>query len=311
MDRGGVAGPMGALGLVLLSSLAGRSSGLLAPSLEDPSWAPRAPVLAALPRRVVSATVATDEILLALLPPERIAALTVLADDPRISSVTKEARSVRGRVDADAERILELDPDLVFVARYTERAPLMLLESAGVPIVRLPFCSRLADVREAVLLVGRSVGEPEKAQALVREMDARIAAVAARTADAPRPRVLFYTPGGYTAGKGTLFDEMLAAAGGINAAVEAGVEGPGNLSLERMLELDPDVLLVSDYIGDPKARGAAPERGLLKDPVWREASAVKSGRVRLLSERHLTCVSQHLGEAAEAMGRALHPELFP
>lgn len=303
--------PAAALALMALSAWAAGGAGEAPAVIEDPSWTERMPTLAAGPRRVVSGTLATDEILLDLLPPSRIAALTIFADDVRVSNAVEASRQVGPRVDTDPERMLALDPDLVFVARYTQRESVTLIETSGVPVVRMPFCATLEEVRRGILHVGRAVGEEAKAAALVAGMDAGLGAVAARVAGARPPRVLFLNPGGYVAGRGTLYDELLTVAGGVNVPAEAGVEGPGFLPLERLLALDPDIILVSDYIGDPKARELRPARDLREDPAWGSARAVLAGRVHTVSERHLTCVSHHLAGAAEALARVLHPERFP
>ena len=50
------------------------------------------------PKRIVSMGIGSDEILLKLVEPERIAALTYLADDAGISSVSVKAQVIKGRV---------------------------------------------------------------------------------------------------------------------------------------------------------------------------------------------------------------------
>ena len=44
------------------------------------------------PKRIVSYSISTDEILMALVKPERIAALSRLVDDPGVSSIVKKAK---------------------------------------------------------------------------------------------------------------------------------------------------------------------------------------------------------------------------
>ena len=50
------------------------------------------------PKRIVSYSISTDEILMALVEPERIAALSRLVDDPGVSSIVKEAKQILNRV---------------------------------------------------------------------------------------------------------------------------------------------------------------------------------------------------------------------
>ena len=56
------------------------------------------------PQRIVSQTLGTDEILLAICNPQRIVALSVLVDDPQYSNVTELAHHITGRTNAGAEQ---------------------------------------------------------------------------------------------------------------------------------------------------------------------------------------------------------------
>ena len=89
------------------------------------------------PQRIVSLNLAADEILLALTPPARIAALTYLADDPTYSNVRAEARAMTHKVKANAEQVLALQPDLVIVSAHTNAAVKGLLRTTGVALLEL------------------------------------------------------------------------------------------------------------------------------------------------------------------------------
>ncbi len=265
-------------------------------------------------RRVVSVNVGTDEILLSLLPPERIAAVSALSDDPTISSATALAKAVPRRVTMEAERILALEPDLLIVPPYTRREVLAQLEAGGMQILRIPDFHTLADIRVQLRFLGEALGEPARAEALVAGMDAVLGDVRRRTAGLPRPRVLYVGLNGDTMGQGTNFDLFVEAAGGTNVAAEAGIVGREQIHLEKALALDPDILLVSSYrrgtSGAQKAgdMGVRPE--LAEDPAWRASRAVREGRVRVLNGAHLLSTSHHVTRLAEDLARILHPECY-
>jgi ABC-type Fe3+-hydroxamate transport system substrate-binding protein len=115
------------------------------------------------PRRIVSLTLAADEMLLALTTPARIAALTRLASDPRFSNVVTEAHAVPRKVWGNAEQVLVLQPDLVIVAAYTNATAKGLLRDAGIPLLELGRYDSLADVKDHLLTVGRAIGELDRA----------------------------------------------------------------------------------------------------------------------------------------------------
>ena len=54
------------------------------------------------PKRIVSYSISTDEILIALVKPERIVALSRLVDDPGVSSIVKEAKQIPNRVQGNS-----------------------------------------------------------------------------------------------------------------------------------------------------------------------------------------------------------------
>ena len=289
-----------------------RGAALDPPGRRGNPWTPGVPAGSLRARRIVSVNVGVDEILLSLVPPERIAALGALADDPEISNVTELARAVTGRVSqVDAERILALEPDLIVVPHYVRREVLVQLEEGGVDILRIPDCWSVNDIRGHLRFLGKALGEPERAEGLVREMDAVLEEVRSRTAGRPRPRVLFVGSNGETQGRGTNFDLFVEAAGGINAAAEAGMEGRAALPMERALALDPDILLVLGYRSGRKARGPGVRPKLADDPAWQDARAVKEGRVHELNAAHMLSTSHHVTKTAEDLARILHPECYP
>lgn len=71
------------------------------------------------PQRIVSYSISTDEILLDMLPSDRIIAVTHFADDPMISNVSDKCKLVPYRVNStSAETIISWNPDLIIVPDF-------------------------------------------------------------------------------------------------------------------------------------------------------------------------------------------------
>lgn len=257
------------------------------------------------PRCIISMTLASDEILLALVPPARIAALTYLADDPRFSNVVAEARRIPHKVRANAEQVIALQPDLIIVAAYTSATVKALLHDTGISLLELQRSDTLAGVQQNILAMGQAVGEADQAQGLVAEMARRLQDLQQRVAGAQRTRVLYYAAGGFTAGSGTTMDEMITAAGGRNLAAEAGIQRFKQISQETLVALNPAAILVSGEQGQEGLR----ER-LLADPTLQDIEAVRAGRVYVLPRSYASTLSHHLVKCVEVIARALHPEAF-
>jgi iron complex transport system substrate-binding protein len=261
--------------------------------------------LARQPTRIVSATLATDEILLALVEPERLLAVTYLATDARISNAAERAAAVPHKIRADAEQILALRPDLVFVASYLRGEVVRLLQDAGLAVFQFREFDSIGAIQHNIRLVARAVGEEARAEALIAAMQARLQAVAAqRRPDAPRPRVLYWGAPGYTAGRGTSVDDIIRHAGGENAAAALGIVGFAPLSAEQALALNPEVVVGA-------ADHPAPQPGppaVLRHPAWQTVAAVRQQRVFTLPRRALSTISHHIVEGVEMLARLLHAE---
>jgi iron complex transport system substrate-binding protein len=288
------------------------SSALLARAAEDAAPAPvlTTPSQGAVPRRIVSATLSTDEMLLALLPPERLVALSTFADDPAASNVVEEAGAVSARVSGDAERILALSPDLVVTNPYTRPEAMLLLARSRVPVLTVAPATTVEGIEDNLRTLARAIGAPERAEPLVEEMRATLAEVATLVRGQTRPRVLLYNRGGYTPGRGTLFDALLDVAGGDNAAREVEIEGHGIIGDEELLVLDPDVILVVTYAADGRGRQVVPPPSFVESPVFGGLTAVREGNVREISPRRILSASHHAAEGARDLARILHPRVF-
>ena len=251
------------------------------------------------PRRIVSAALAADEILLELVEPDRLAAVSYLIDDPLASPSAGRAPAQAVRLLGPAEPIAALDGDLVIVGGFASPELISLLGSAGAPVLGLVRYGSFSDIQHNIELLGRATGEETKAAALGAELQRRLLAVARLPKLAKPPRVLALASG-FVFGAGTLVDDCIRRAGARNAAAEAGLTGEGALSIEVVLSSDPDLVVVSAPLGEP--RWHAPE---LIEPgaLWRELRAVRRGDVHALPAAWLGSISQHAVLALEALAR--------
>ena len=257
------------------------------------------------PARVVSQTVGTDEMLLALADPGQIAALSVLARDPDYCSDTAQAAKFPQLAASDAEAILRFRPDLVLMASYSRPETVAQIRRAGVPVILMDrfdtFDDTCADLRE----IGKAVGHPERAEALIAGMRARTDALAKRLSGVVPVRLLAPSVYGYIAGRDTTFDDLCRHAGALNVAAEAGYEGHAPVPAEKILAWKVDRLLL-----EGADRGKALAR-LLQTAPFKYMEAARAGRCVMLPEALLSTVSQHRVEAYEALAKALHPDRFP
>jgi iron complex transport system substrate-binding protein len=252
--------------------------------------------------RVASLNLSADEVLSAILPPERLVSVTRWADDPDSSNVAgRVPASARRLHKVDLEQLVALAPDLVVVSEYTDADAQRLLERSGIRVHRMQGLASLSGVRRAILDLGRAVGEPEAAKRLVGSFDETLAEVARRLEGAPRPRVLYWSSG-MTAGADTAIGSLIECAGGINLGATLGVTGIGPPGAERAFLADPDAVLVTTWPDALASVRAHPLLGTLR--------AVREGRVIAMPNRLLVALSQYSAEACRDLAARLHPERF-
>jgi iron complex transport system substrate-binding protein len=257
------------------------------------------------PRRIVSQTLGTDEILLAICSPERIVGLGKFALDPKYSNVVDQARAAGAPVVQNTEEILQLKPDLVFVASYSRAEIVEQLQSAGARVFRLANFDRIDDIKQNIRTIGQATGDDERAAALVAQMERELEAVRARVpAGNKRPRVMSYSPSGSTAGANTLFDDILHTAGATNVVAENGVDGFRKVSAEQVVEWQPDFIIV----GADADKFEETRQQLLANPAVATTEAARAGRIIMVENRSLLTVSQNVVNLVRTLAERLYPD---
>lgn len=201
------------------------------------------PAIAA-PQHVVSVLVCTDEYVFRLLPRERIGALSYLAADrhPVVSTIADEVQGIP-LIRQNAEDVLGKHPDLVVTYAGVNQKLHDLMRTAGVPVLDVPWANSIADIRRVTLMLGDAFGERTRAEALLRQMDAKLAQARA-TAPKPPVRTLVYEPNGYVTAGG-VSDEMTTLAGLINAAPQMKTTRLGTLPVEAVIASAPELLILN------------------------------------------------------------------
>jgi iron complex transport system substrate-binding protein len=201
----------------------------------------------------VSFNICADQLVVALADPAQIAGLSPYATDPALSAVADEARAFR-RVEWHAESTIPLDPDLVLVGPRDRSVTQRLLTALGFRVVELEFVSTIAAARVQIRQVAALLGHPARGEELVARLDAARQRVAA----APRPKAssaLLIERGGYAEGSGSLAAGMIAEAGlAPPAGAPAGIGG--FVSLERLIAMRPDLLVLHSPIERPRDQGS-------------------------------------------------------
>lgn len=246
-----------------------------------------------MPSRVVSINLCTDQLAMLLAAPGQLVSVSHLASDPLSSAMVEQAQAYpqnRGQ----AEQVYLMRPDLVLAGTYTAQATVELLRSLGVEVVQVPPADSLAQVAEQMRVVGNALGRHEAGEAMAREFEAAIAELAV---SGEKATAAMYYPNGYTAGAGTLSDEILTLTGFRNVAGEAGLTGGGILPLERLVMAGPQMIVTSTPYP-----GASRSEEILVHPAL---DAIRSTAAKAqMSDADWVCGTPYLLRAVQGMAEA-------
>lgn len=261
------------------------------PAASPPAASP--PVVAK-PARIVSTNVCTDQLVLMVADRARIASLSYLAADPRISAMSGEAAGLPVNHGL-AEQIIPFMPDIVFATAFTTRATNAILRRLGYRVIEVPVATDLAAIATNIRTVADAIGQRERGRALATIFAARIEAARSRRPANP-PLAALYWANGYTSGNGTLANAIVEAAGFRTLGRALGVIGTAVVPLESLLVARPDVLIVGGVRADTALAGE-----VLGHPALARAFA---GRPRIgLADNLWLCGTPHVAAAVERLAR--------
>lgn len=275
-------GPGAGIGRAAEAAVLALAACLFAAACEPPPVEPSAA------RRIVSLDYCADQFVLGLAERRRILAVSpdADADFSYMRASAEGLRTVRPR----AEDVLALEPDMVVRSYGGGPRARAFFERAGVPVLQIGFVEDIDDARAAVREAARGLGAPERGEALLAEMDARLERARVH---APGTRALYVTPAGYTAGPGTLVHHLFAAAGLENFQSRPGWRP---IPLERLAYERPDLIAAASF-------GQAHDHGdawtPFRHPVARRA--MRSLPAAALDGATTSCGGWFLADAVEAL----------
>jgi len=264
------------------------------------------------PNKIVSLTLTTDEILLSLIDKSRIAALSHLSEDPGLSNVTEEAKEIPVKAKLEIETLVAMQPDLIIVSDWTDEKAVQQLRDANIAVYALATSDTIDEVKESIVTIARIVDEEEKGQELISWMDEKLKNVEEKIKtlkDEEKVRVLSCDSFFYTYGKGTTFDDIAKHAGVINIASEQGLEMWQEISKEKIIEWNPDVIFLPSWSYEGFDAEKFTEE-FKNDKSLAVVNAIKNNRVYNIPDAHMMTTSQYIVLAVEDVAKAAYPQLF-
>jgi iron complex transport system substrate-binding protein len=253
--------------------------------------------------RIVSQYWSIDEFLYSILPPQDVVAVSQSAYVEEISNVLQNVQKLKPAVATDVERVVALDPDLMFVSREGRADYTSLARSSGVPVYRIETSFETLDqIEQNIRLVGYMTGQDESAAKEASRFHAAIEkAVSMRPAGSAKPRILGLG-GRYTYGKKTLFQDIVTRLGGVDVAAENGIVGYDSVNFEQIVRWDPEWIIAGAKTGSTERVLAS----LMSDPAISLTQAARNSHIVVLDNRVFLPMSPYTAIFVQAIADAIY-----
>ena len=232
----------------------------------------RTVTVAQTPHRIISLAPSITEDLFALGLGGKVVGDTTYDNYPPAAvNITK----VGGFSSPSIEKIVSLNPDVVFASSLENNTLLSTLSGYGIPTVVINPTS-LTGILNDLSLIGKVTGSTGNSSALVANLTQKMTANSISVASHPRVLYLVWYDPIMSAGADTFEGDIIAHAGGINVAQLANVSGYGTMSKESIVALNPSVIIANS------AMNSTAVQQVKSDPALATVDAVKNGKIYIL-----------------------------
>ena len=259
------------------------------------------------PQSIVSLSASTTEILFAIGAGDQVVGRDEYSVYPEAALEVTNIGAMWEELPSEA--ILALEPDLIVAAQIISEDQVQALRDLGLKVYWQANPTSYEVLWENLRAFAKLTGHEDETEALIADLEARVAAVQEKTATvAERPSVFYELDATdpsnpWTAGSGTFIDYIINQAGGTNAA--SALEGDyAQISSEQLIAVNPDVILLADAPYGTTAESVA-ER-----PGWDVITAVQENALYPIDPNMMSVPGPRLVDALEETARLVHSELF-
>ncbi|MHB9316787.1 ABC transporter substrate-binding protein [Fusobacterium polymorphum] len=256
---------------------------------------------------IVSLTLSGDEMLLGLVPENRIAGLSgKINEDKEISNIVDKAKKFP-KVEGNEEVLMSLEPDLIIVADWLSKRITDIGAITGAKVYFYKTPNSYEEQKKLIRDLANLVEEKENGEKLIKNMDDRLKALQnkiTKNYKGAKPRILMYTSFGTTSGKNTTFNDMVKLINGVNVVAEAGIDGFKDISKEKVIELNPDIIIVP--IAKKYDNVNKISKLFFEDPSFKNVKAIKNKKVYFIQYKDITPTSQYMINSIEELAKVVY-----
>ncbi len=256
------------------------------------------------PQRIISLAPSNTELVYALGLQDRLIGVTTYDNYP---PEVKDKPQVSDFSNVDVEKVVALHPDLILAADIQKADVVPALEKLGINVIVFDPVT-VEGVFNDLTLLGEISGKSQQAAALVASLSQRVKAITDKVsvAGAPYPRILYvtwYDPI-WTAGDNTMIGDLFKKVGATNIAAD--VSGYGTISLENVIQRNPQIIVVMSSMGDQNQS----LNWVNTEPRLKATDALKNQQVYEINSDIFGRTTPRIVDGLEQLAKIVHPDLF-
>lgn len=267
------------------------------------------------PRRIATYAFALDSIVLGLVPSKKLVAINHLADDPNSSNIIAIADTIERKTNnPSAEELFSLRPEVVFLFDNVKAEVAVTLRALGVNVIVCKRPTSIAEVKTTIELVAKALGETDKGQQLIAQMDKELAKTAQSLQaikSEQKQKVAVISMVASYGGKGSAFDDICTHANVINAIAESGMTSGQALTKEMLVKINPDFLILPSFNNHGTVNINKFNREYTEDPALQTLKAIQNKRFYYPREGYIYNVSQDIVFGVQEVAHAAYGDIIP
>jgi iron complex transport system substrate-binding protein len=241
---------------------------------------------------IVSTAPSATEILFALGCGDNIVGIDVSSTYPEETANIEIVGDFNG---FDVEKVIALNPTVVFAGNGLQHEDIAALEDAGLNVVAVE-ATYYEDIATSITMIGSVVGKEDEAAALnaqIAEVEKAVKEKAATFAEKPS---VYYVMGigeygNWTSGEGSFINTIIEMAGGVPTTAGTDAEWL-EYPVEDLVTSDPDILLVSNWVA---------EEDLVAAVGYSDLTAIKEGHYYFITPDIIERPGPRITEALETL----------
>lgn len=194
------------------------------------------------PQKIVSLSPATTEMLYFIGAGSRVVGVTRYCNFPEDA---KKKEKIGGIIDVDIEKILRIQPDIVFATRGNPLEIVRRMKTLGIKVFAIDTGERMEDIFEAIRKISLVTGDFQKCAGRISELENRVKRIQKKTEEAKlKPKVFLKlgSKGLWTGGRRTFVNDLILKSGCKNVADFK--DGWFEINIETIISKNPDIIII-------------------------------------------------------------------